>query len=217
MAFSTAVISAAATIRQGENALHGETKVWTLTYDDQDNGICMLANTLQGGFWGLKQTADVEMIVRKLYLCKRVATVILAQSLIEMTRVAVTLSALSSLHCNMREWTTASSEKLIRLLAPNQRYERVYNIFSDAFKPTAAVLLPNQVIPLGIVQMTTMFGVVYLSGERQRWILRKAGDGYTISQEERFWYLAGEGEMIKTSPEKQQTWKFEPTNKVLPI
>ncbi|OJA19449.1 hypothetical protein AZE42_04235 [Rhizopogon vesiculosus] len=92
------------------------TTMWTLTYVDRDNGICMIRNTLRGDFLCINQMLDMEMT-----------------------------------------------------------------------------------------------GVVYLSGERQRWILRKASDGYTISQDEKFWYLAGEGEMIRTSPEKQQTWKFEPT------
>ncbi|OJA19448.1 hypothetical protein AZE42_04232 [Rhizopogon vesiculosus] len=64
---------------------------------------------------------------------------------------------------------------------------------------------------LGINQLpdVEMTGAVYLSGEEQTWILRRVGDNYTISQEERFWFLAGLGEMIRTSPEKQQTWKFE--------
>ncbi|OJA19446.1 hypothetical protein AZE42_04230 [Rhizopogon vesiculosus] len=72
---------------------------------------------------------------------------------------------------------------------------------------------------LGLKQIpdVEMTGAIYLSGEPQRWILRKAGDGYSISQvvndEERFWYLAGLGDMIKTSSsETQQTWEFELTS-----
>ncbi|OJA19445.1 hypothetical protein AZE42_04231 [Rhizopogon vesiculosus] len=123
--FSNAVKTAAATILPDEDVLRGMTKAtkkWTLTYVDQPNGVCMISDTLQGGFLGLKQTADVEMT-----------------------------------------------------------------------------------------------GAIYLSGDQQRWILKKAGDDYTISQmvngEERFWYLAGLGDMIKTSSsEDKQTWEFELTS-----
>ncbi|OAX38215.1 hypothetical protein K503DRAFT_783055 [Rhizopogon vinicolor AM-OR11-026] len=63
--FSNAVKTAAATILPGEDVLRGITKTskkWTLTYVDRDNGICMISDTLQGGFLGLKQIPDVEMI-----------------------------------------------------------------------------------------------------------------------------------------------------------